>query len=171
LAPKRTIGRRARLQGGLGFLSPRAQIPAIQAQWIKAYFARSALWTPILSHELLQLDEGIFRLARRFTKPTLVRVSPAWQFILEAWSKLKPHWDPDVSQWSDEDILAFPVPNTFSPNFPSGLLVSHIITYYPPSPHLELVSRDMVQAACPRSEWTRIWTAIERTRTSNTLVA
>jgi hypothetical protein len=63
LAPSQLIGRRRRLDGGLGFLSVQTQAPALQAQWIVSYFQRQTLWCPILEYIFDNLPGGLSLLA------------------------------------------------------------------------------------------------------------
>jgi len=110
-------------------------------------------------------------LARCFVSSSVRRVSPAWRFVLMAWSQLQPHWDPDISQWTDSDILAFPVPNTATTVFPLGLLVAAFVVFNSSSGRLELVDRDAVFAQCPSHIRTYIWHAVRSLSTTNSFVA
>jgi hypothetical protein len=141
-------------------LAASAQISAIQAQWIKALFTRPSLWTPILLHDLYKLDEGVYRLTRRLTAPSLKRISLAWYFAVSAWSQLYPRWNSDLTQWTTDDLLNFPVPSTSSIHYPSGLLLSHVVELNPSTGHLRLVDRATISQMCSEEACAQIWSAV-----------
>lgn len=133
LAPPLLIGRRSRLQGGLNFLSTSVQATALQASWISTLFTRPTIWSASLLHALREAPGGVQLLTTPTTPATRNRLPVRWRTILQAWSKLRPHWNPDITAWSPAQALAFPLPGTFSRNYPDGIPLHVLLSHFSPS--------------------------------------
>jgi hypothetical protein len=171
LAPSMAIGRRPRLQGGVGFLSPMTEVPALQAQWIVSFFTRPALWTPAFQFHLNQHPGGVFLLAQTM-RSTLVKQFPScWHDILAAWSRLRPHWDPDVTNWTINDALALPLPQTHSERNPTGLRLADLLTYDLATARLGLLSEADLRRRFAEAAPARVCKAAQRLRSPSDTTA
>ena len=74
-----------------------------------------------LSHALSHLPGGKLCLAASLMIALCRRLPMYWQDFAKAWSTLQPAWPTDLNLWSPADLLAFPVPNSFSARFPTGV--------------------------------------------------
>jgi hypothetical protein len=128
LVPSMAIGRRRRRDGGLGFLQPQAEIYALLAQWIPNFLLRTTLWTPIFQHAFARHPGGLSNLYHTMRIGPIRRFPAYLREILQAWAKLRPHWQPDITTWTLADALAFPVPQTYSAANPNGVTLGRLFT-------------------------------------------
>jgi hypothetical protein len=160
LAPSKLIGRRPRLSGGLNFLAPDAQIPALQAQWIQRFFTRQFLWSPILAHFLLQLSGNAATLASPVPLRIRRRFPDSWRFAIEAWNRLQPHWNSDPSTWSISDALNYPLPESRSSQFPSGVILAQVMLINPGTGRFHLMPETQIRVAFCCSAPQRGWEGV-----------
>jgi hypothetical protein len=171
LAPSMLIGRRPRLQGGVGFLSPMTEVPALQAQWIVQFFTRPSLWAPAFQYALNQQQGGVFCLAQTMRIGLIRRFPHCWRSILSAWSRLRPHWDDDVSHWSINDALTFPLPTTHSMRNPTGIRLADVLDYDPVTSTLALLPDAAIHRRFADAAPVRICDAVRRLRSPSDYTA
>ena len=127
LAPSVAIGRRPRLQGGVNFLYPAAQAQALLARWISKFFSGPSLWSEAFQHALDQVPGGLPLLTAHLDPRIIRRFPLRWQQILTAWSKLNPHWNPDLAVWTPSLALSFPIPKTSSDSHLHGISLAMVL--------------------------------------------
>ena len=171
LAPSMLIGRRPRLQGGVNFLSPATEIPALQAQWIVSFFSHASLWSPAFQFALNQQPGGVFLLAHSMSSRLIKRFPPCWQSILTSWTRLRPHWDTDVSVWTPQDALAFPLPFTHSALYPTGFRLADVLAYDPSTTHLTLLEESAIRRRFANAAPGRVCDAVQRLQSPSDYVA
>ena len=127
LKPGYKVGKRPARLGGVGFLDPEVQITALQAMWMARFLTASPhpSWYPALKWVWSTYSGGAATLAGygAFSVPVCWR--PYWL----AWRKLKPHWSPDISEWTPQEALCFPVPGTASARRSTGLRLVDLVTW------------------------------------------
>jgi exonuclease III len=160
LAPAQLIGRRPRRQGGVNFLAPDAQIPALHAQWIQHYFTRSALWTPILDYYLSQFNEKKMLLTAYIPLGKRRSFPDSWRFAVDAWADLRPHWNTDILSWSPSEAMGYPLPKSRSVRFPLGVTLSQVLTTDPVTSRPTLMSETQAVAAFARAAPDKVRKAI-----------
>jgi hypothetical protein len=161
LAPAELIGRRSRLQGGLSYLNPASQIPALQAQWVQHFFTRPSLWTEIFEHYLEQIHGRQLILAGKVSPATQKRFPESWRFVLTAWSRLRPHWNTDITTWTILDALSYPLPKSSSSTYPLGVSLSQVLAIDPLSGSPDLMTETQVRNLFATAAPARVWKAIE----------
>ena len=67
-----------------------------------------------------------------------------WRPYLVAWRTLQPHWSLDISDWTPQDALCFPVPDTTSTRSPTGLRLVDLVTWDATTSAVSLRSPDDV---------------------------
>lgn len=157
--------------GEVGFLSPMTEVPALQAQWIVSFFTRPSLWSPAFQHALNQQPGGVFLLAQTMRIGLIRRFPPCWQTILSAWSRLRPHWDMDVSNWTPQDALTFHLPSTHSARSPTGIRLADVLYYDSSTARLTLLSEADLHRQFAEAAPVRVCAAVQRLRSPSDYIA
>jgi hypothetical protein len=133
-------------------------------------FPRS-LWSPAFQHALNQHPGGVFLLTRTMPIGLIRHFPPRWHSILSAWSRLRPHWDTDVTNWTIQDALSCPLTQTHSFRNPTGIRLVDVLTYDPATSGLALLSEVDLRRRFADAAPVRICAAVNRLRSPSDYIA
>ena len=130
LKPSYKVGKRPTRLGGVGFLDPEVQLTALQAMWMVRFLTASPhpSWYPALKWVWSTYNGGNSTLATPSRAGTAA-LPLCWRPYWHAWRKLNPHWSLDISDWTPQEALCFPVPATRSAQAPTGLRLVDLVTW------------------------------------------
>lgn len=167
LVPPLLIGRRPWTQGGVSFLDPKAQLTALQAQWFKTFLTsqQPPPWTTALSHAFSQLPGNQTCLASPIPKQIVKRLPMYWREFAQAWSQLNPHWPEDITSWTPAYAQSFPLPNSASSAFPTGIPLGRLLVTQPGCLTASIQSHSEIQQRFQRAAPVRICTALDNVLT------
>jgi hypothetical protein len=130
LKPSYKVGKRPPRLGGVGFLDPAVQLPALQAMWVARFLTARPRpsWYKALDWVLSAFNGGPSALAT-YRNPGTATIPVCWRPYLAAWRTLQPQWSFDISDWTPQEARCFPVPATTSTRSPTGLRLVDLVTW------------------------------------------
>src|SRR5262245_65754022 len=93
----------------------------------------------------------------------VIRRFPAcWQSILKAWTKLRPHWNPDLSAWSTPQALSFILYGTYTAQNSFGIPLVMVLERDPSTELMRLLTDTVARFRFHFPSTSRIITALQR---------
>src|SRR5262245_42418572 len=101
----------------------------------------------------------------------VIRRFPAcWQSILKAWTKLRPHWNPDLSAWSTPQALSFILYGTYSAQNSFGIPLVMVLERDPSTELMRLLTDAEARIRFQRQAPSRIVAALQRLRSHSSFL-
>ena len=143
LKPSYKVGKRPPRLGGVSFLDPEVQVTALQAMWMARFLTAHPRpsWYKALAWAFSSFNGGATALAT-FKGLGSAQFPECWQPYVAAWRKLQPHWSLDISNWTPQEALCFPVPLSISARHPTGLRLVDLVSWNASTSEVSLCSPD-----------------------------